>query len=90
MAAHKKPAAKTKRKSAKAPATAPIRTAVVPVVSVSASGRVITITATGGSVVAMINGVPAIVGPNTVPAGNDLVIVQFEGNIIYNRVFTIQ
>ena len=38
----------------------------------------------------MINGVPAIVGPNTVPAGNDLVIVQFQGNIIYNRVFTIQ
>ena len=61
-AAKKKTSVK-KAAVAKAPATAPISTAVVPVVSVSASGRVITITATGGSVVAMINGVPAIVGP---------------------------
>ena len=83
----KKPVAK-KASVVKTPS--PTSTDVVPVVSVSASGRVITIAASGGSVVAMINGVPAIVGPNTVPAGNDLVIVQFQGNIIYNRVFTIQ
>lgn len=94
----KKPAVKKKaikkksvaKKAVAAKVPSPISTDVVPVVTVSASGRVITINATGGSVVAMINGVPAIVGPNTVPAGNDLVIVQFQGNIIYNRVFTIQ
>jgi uncharacterized protein YrrD len=78
------------KKAAVVTAPAPSSTDVVPVVTVSVSGRVITIAATGGSVVAMINGVPAIVGPNTVPVGNDLVIVQFQGNIIYNRVFTIQ
>ena len=80
----------TVKKAAVVTAPAPSSTDVVPVVTVSVSGRVITIAATGGSVVAMINGVPAIVGPNTVPVGNDLVIVQFQGNIIYNRVFTIQ
>jgi hypothetical protein len=80
----------TVKKAAVVTAPAPSSTDVVPVVTVSVSGRVITIAATGGSVVAMINGVPAIVGPNTVPVGNYLVIVQFQGNIIYNRVFTIQ
>ena len=80
----------TVKKAAVVTAPAPSSTDVVPVVTVSVSGRVITIAATGGSVVAMINGVSAIVGPNTVPVGNDLVIVQFQGNIIYNRVFTIQ
>ena len=86
----KKKAATKKASLAKAPVAAPSSTDVVPVVTVTASGRVINIAAIGGSVVAMINGVPAIIGPNTVPAGNDLVIVQFQGNIIYNRVFTIQ
>ena len=80
----------TVKKAAVVTAPAPSSTDVVPVVTVSVSGRVITIAATGGSVVAMINGVPAIVGPNTVPVGNDLVIVKFQGNFIYNRVFTIQ
>ena len=78
------------KKASVAKVPSPTSTDVVPVVTVSAAGRVITINAIGGSVVAMINGVPAIVGPNTVPPGNDLVIVQFQGNIIYNRVFTIQ
>ena len=85
-----KKAATKKASLAKVPVAAPSSTDVVPVVTVTASGRVINIAAIGGSVVAMINGVPAIIGPNTVPAGNDLVIVQFQGNIIYNRVFTIQ
>jgi len=38
----------------------------------------------------MINGSPAKVGPNTVKAGDNLVIVEFDNKVIYSRVITIK
>ncbi|HEY4898984.1 MAG TPA: hypothetical protein VIH79_04615 [Candidatus Nanopelagicaceae bacterium] len=63
---------------------------VVPIVTVSNKGRVITITVKGGTVVAMINGASAKIGANTVLAGNDLVIIEFDSKVIYSRVFTVK
>ena len=58
--------------------------------TVTSKGRVITISAKGGTVLVMINGATAKVGANTVPAGNDLVIVEFDSKVIYSRVFTVK
>ena len=93
----KKPVAKKKTTTVKkaAPAvkksaTPAAKSAVVPVVTVSSVGKTITIAAKGGAVVAMINGSPAKVGPNTVKAGDNLVIVEFDNKVIYSRVITIK
>jgi len=85
----KKPTPKPTKKPTPKPTkkTAP---GVAPVVIVSSKGRVITIAVKGGKVVAMINGAPAKVGANTVHAGNDLVIIEFDSKVIYSRVFTIK
>jgi hypothetical protein len=64
--------------------------AVVPLVTVKSSGKKIIITAKGGKVIATINGAPAKVGSNTARAGDNLVIVEFDNQVIYSRVITIK
>jgi hypothetical protein len=64
--------------------------AVVPLVTVKSSGMKIIITAKGGKVIATINGAPAKVGSNTARAGDNLVIVEFDNQVIYSRVITIK
>ena len=64
--------------------------AVVPVVTVTNAGHIIKIAAKGGKVTASINGAPAKVGANTVKAGDNLVIVEFDGQVIYSRAITVK
>jgi hypothetical protein len=59
-------------------------------VTVKSSGKKIIITAKGGKVIATINGAPAKVGSNTARAGDNLVIVEFDNQVIYSRVITIK
>ena len=63
---------------------------VVPIVTVKAVGRILTITAKGGVVVVHINGKLGVVGKNTVAPGNDLVIIEFQSRVIYSKVFAIK
>jgi hypothetical protein len=67
-----------------------LKPAVVPLVTVKSSGKKIIITAKGGKVIATINGAPAKVGSNTARAGDNLVIVEFDNQVIYSRVITIK
>jgi hypothetical protein len=64
--------------------------AVVPIVTVTSAGHIIRIAAKGGKVIASINGAPAKIGANTVRAGDNLVIVEFGGEVIYSRVITVK
>ena len=73
-----------------AKATPSKKPAVVPVVTVKSAGNKITITAVGGKVLATINGVAAKLGVNTVRAGDNLVIIEFDNKVIYSRVITIK
>jgi hypothetical protein len=63
---------------------------VVPLVKAKLVGRNLTITVTGGKVVATINGAPARIGANIMPVGNDLVIAEFNGKVIYSKIFTVK
>jgi hypothetical protein len=64
--------------------------AVVPLVKATLVGRKLTITVTGGRIVATINGAPAKIGVNTMPVGNDLVIAEFDGKVIYSKIFAVK
>jgi hypothetical protein len=64
--------------------------AVVPLVKAKLAGRNLAITVTGGKVVVTINGAPARIGANTMPIGNDLVIAEFNGKVIYSKIFTVK
>ena len=86
-----KPTVKPSEKpTAKATAKPTKKPAVVPVVTVTSVGHTIKIAAKGGKVSASINGAPARVGANTVKAGDNLVIVEFGGQVIYSRVITVK
>jgi len=80
----------TKKVATKKTAVKKASSAVVPVVTVSSAGHAIKVVAKGGAVVVTINGAPAKVGSNTVKAGDNLVIVEFDNKVIYSRVITIK
>ena len=80
----------TKKVATKKAVVEKASSAVVPVVTVSSAGHAIKVAAKGGAVVVTINGAPAKVGSNTVKAGDNLVIVEFDNKVIYSRVITIK
>ena len=72
----------------KSPVPGPTKAPVVPIVSAKAVGQTIQVTSNNPKVIVMINGVLAKIGSNKVRAGANLIIIEFDGKVIYSRVFT--
>ena len=83
-----KPTPKPTPTVTKSPVPGPTKAPVVPIVSAKAVGQTIQVTSNNPKVIVMINGVLAKIGSNKVRAGANLIIIEFDGKVIYSRVFT--
>lgn len=72
----------------KSPIPSPSKAPVVPIVFAKVVGQRIQVASNNSKVNVMINGVVAKIGSNKVRPGANLIIIEFNGKVIYSRVFT--